>query len=110
MMHLTSTVVGSSQANRQDSCEEKAGIPSHWATTSPEPNSSQDPQTQVSSPFPLPGMAEGREQGARRPPGSEVGETTGKSVEKNVLHQSQYSLDTCLCEVAELTGEPERGT
>lgn len=42
-MPLTPTVVGSGQADRQDSCEEKAG-PSYWASTSPEPTSSQEPQ------------------------------------------------------------------
>lgn len=32
MMHLTSTVVGSSQANRQDSCKDKRKqVPPYWA-------------------------------------------------------------------------------
>lgn len=38
-MRLTSTVVGSGQANRQDACQEKA-VRSDWATTtSPQPTS-----------------------------------------------------------------------
>ena len=45
MKHLTSTVVGGSQANRQDSCKEKRKqVPQYWATTSPEPPPPRSPR------------------------------------------------------------------
>lgn len=68
-MRLTSTVVGSGQANRQDACQEKA-VRSDWATTtSPQPTSHL-----------WPAMAAGGRRG-RRPAGSEVGEPARRFVQ-----------------------------
>lgn len=68
-VHLTSTVVGSGQANRQDACQEKA-VRSNWATpTSLQPTSCL-----------WLAMAAGGRQG-QRPAGSEMGETARRFIQ-----------------------------
>lgn len=68
-VHLTSTVVGSGQANRQDACQEKA-VRSNWATpTSLQPTSCL-----------WLAMAAGGRRG-QRPAGSEMGETARRFIQ-----------------------------
>lgn len=99
-MHLTSTVVGSSQADRQDSCKDKRASASLLGPSSQEP--------QASKPFPVPGMAGGGEQGDRKPPGSEKGETASKCTQKHGKPFTGFPEYVPLPKAPELTGEPDR--
>lgn len=96
MVHLTCTVVGSSQANRQDSCEEKAGA------------FLLDPHLRQPTSSPLSTMAVGGEKGQRRPPDSEVGNS--QEVHSETWHMLflVFTGRVRPCEPPELTGEPDR--
>lgn len=104
-MHLTSTVVGSSQANGQDACKEKGGT---FLLGHCQLRAHLLPGALGKQALPTARDGWGGEQEKRILSGSEMGETARRFVQKHGICHSQYSLDTSDYTAPELTGEPDR--